>query len=141
VTQSRWHLKETSLSGPQLGGQTDGFLCCQYCLRLLRQDPSRQHGHTTYAVSLPSVKSSDLTANGNEAREPLSVKERKERHSNYARGSNISFKLFHYAFGSASLWSARIKFKRAGRSSNLVRYISNSPFRAYYMSTRPDFCK
>lgn len=47
MTQIRWHLKETSLSGPQLGGQTDGFLCCQYCLRLLRQDPSRQHGHKT----------------------------------------------------------------------------------------------
>ena len=57
---------------------------------VVKQDPSRQHGDTISSSRntqyLPSVNSTDLAASGNEAKKPLSVKERTEKHFNYARG-------------------------------------------------------
>ena len=88
----------------------DGWLSLLPILSsFVRQDPSRQHGHTishgrNAQYLSPQLTHHDLTASGNVAKQPLSVEERKKKRSNYARGMFL-YKLFHYqaTFGSASL--------------------------------------
>ena len=91
----------------------DGWLSLLPILSsFVRQDPSRQHGHTISSSRntqylCPQTSLQVVT----KPNQPLSVNERKKKRYNYARGMFLYklflYKLVHYAFGSASLLSTR----------------------------------
>lgn len=105
ATQIRWYLKETNLSGPRFGGQTDGFLCCQYCLRLLDKIHQDSMAIRFYLAEIRSI-----TALGNSCPQlthqtSLQVVTKPENHSLLRKEKRNALtmpeecflKLFHYA--------------------------------------------